>query len=105
MLGRGGMYKKSFVDELIGSTPNNYELKFDLNPVRNLTETESETKIDLDSVKPPVIVSPVELAKMTDMLLSTQKVQCDEVKFEMDPTNDEFSMTPDSSRSESYWWR
>ena len=96
-LGCGGVYKKgglsSSVDELISGTPSNYELKTDLNPV----STESETKIDLGNVKPSVNASHVESTKTTDTLLSTQKMPCDEVKSEMDPTNDGPSMTPDSS--------
>ena len=96
-LGHGSMYKKglsSSVDELISSTPSNYELKTDLNPVSDLTET--ETKIDLSSVKPPVNVSHVQSAKVTDTPLSTQKMPCDEAKSAIDPTNDGSGMTPDS---------
>ena len=98
------MYKKgglsTSVDELISSTPSNYELKTDLNPVSNLTGTESETKVDLGSVKPPVNASHVESVKVTDMPLSMQKMPCekqDKVKSEMDPNDNGSSMMSDDS--------
>ena len=96
-LERGGMYKEgllSSVDELISSTPSNYELKTDLNLVGNFTETESETKIDLSSVTHPLNADHAETIKVVDMPLPAQKNPCeeeDEVKSkEMNPTEDGF---------------
>lgn len=90
------MYKEgllSSVDELISSTPSNYEQKTDLNLVGNFTETESETKIDLSSVTCLLNADHAETIKVVDMPLPAQKKPCeeeDEVKSEeMNPTEDE----------------
>ena len=95
------MYKKgglsTSVNELISCTSSNYKLKTDLNPV---SETESETKIDLGSVKPPVNASHVESVKVTDMSLPMQKMPCekqDKVKSEVDPNDNGSSMMSDDS--------
>ena len=68
------------------STPiaSSYELKSDLHPVSNLTETESETeaKIDLGSSKTSMNADAVEPVKIPCEKLDEEKSK------EIDPTND-----------------
>ena len=66
------------------STPiaSSYELKSDLHPVSNLTETESETKIDLGSSKTSVNTDAIEPVKIP------YEKQDEEKSKEIDPTND-----------------